>query len=121
MNVLPQEIITSKIHLIRGYKVILDRDLANLYGVETKRLNEQVRRNIKRFPARYMFQLTKEEVDNLQSQIATANISSKSRSLPYVFTEHGVAMLSSVLTNEKAIQVKQVVRKKKRKPALFYH
>ncbi|MDI6791993.1 MAG: ORF6N domain-containing protein [bacterium] len=109
-DLIPAERIESKILLIRGPKVMLDRDLAELYGVTTKRLNEQVRRNIKRFPEDFMFQLTKEEVQILRSQNATA-ISSKSRTLPYVFTEQGVAMLSSVLNSERAILVNvQIMR-----------
>ncbi len=97
--------ITFLIKIIRGKQVMLDRDLAALYGVETKRLNEQVKRNIKRFPEDFMFQLTKEEC--LRSQIATLN---EGRGLhlkymPYVFTENGVAMLSSVLRSDTAIDV----------------
>ena len=97
--------IESLIKVIRGQQVMLDRDLATLYGVETKRLNEQVKRNIKRFPEDFMFQLTKDEC--LRSQIATLN---KGRGqhlkyMPYVFTENGVAMLSSVLRSDTAIEV----------------
>ena len=93
------------IKVIRGQQVMLDRDLATLYGVETKRLNEQVKRNIKRFPEDFMFQLTKNEC--LRSQIATLN---KGRGqhlkyMPYVFTENGVAMLSSVLRSDTTIEV----------------
>jgi hypothetical protein len=103
--------IIAKIYIIRGKKVMLDKDLAELYAVEAKRLNEQVKRNIKRFPVDFMMQLTREELKDLRSQFATANISSKSRSLPYVFTENGVAMLSTVLNSEKAIQVNiQIMR-----------
>jgi len=92
--------------LIRGHKVMIDVDLAELYGVPTKRLNEQVRRNQKRFPSDFMFQLTKEEAENLRSQFATSRSTHGGRrSLPYVFTEHGVAMLSSVLNSERAIEV----------------
>ena len=93
------------IKIIRGQQVMLDRDLATLYGVETKRLNEQVKRNIKRFPEDFMFQLTKEEC--LRSQIATLN-EGRGQHLkykPYVFTENGVAMLSSVLRSDTAIEV----------------
>lgn len=85
--------IKNKIHCIRGKYVMLDRDLAKLYEVETKRLNEQVKRNKKRFPEDFMFQLSKSESEVLRSQIATSNWGGI-RYLPYVFTEHGVAMLS---------------------------
>ncbi|MBN1184616.1 MAG: ORF6N domain-containing protein [Bacteroidales bacterium] len=91
--VLPDEVVMSKIYLIRGQKVMLDNDLAGLYGVETKRLNEQVKRNIDRFPDDFMFQLTKEEFENLKSQIAISSWGGR-RTLPYAFTEHGVLMLS---------------------------
>lgn len=85
---------------------MIDVDLAELYGVSTKRLNEQVRRNQKRFPSDFMFQLTKAEAENLRSQFATSSSTHGGRrSLPYVFTEHGVAMLSSVLNSERAIEV----------------
>ena len=93
------------IKIIRGQQVMLDRDLATLYGVETKRLNEQVKRNIKRFPEDFMFQLTKDEC--LRSQIATLNEGRGQhlKYMPYVFTENGVAMLSSVLRSDTAIEV----------------
>ena len=93
------------IKIIRGQQVMLDRDLATLYGVETKRLNEQVKRNIKRFPEDFMFQLTKDEC--LRSQIATLNEGGGQhlKYMPYVFTENGVAMLSSVLRSDTAIEV----------------
>ena len=100
----------SLIYDIRGYKVMLDFDLANLYGVETRRLKEQVRRNINRFPEDFMFQLTNEEFRNLRSQIATSNWGG-SRYNHMVFTEQGVAMLSSVLSSERAISVNiQIIR-----------
>ena len=97
--------IESLIKVIRGQQVMLDRDLAALYGVEVKRLNEQVKRNIKRFPKDFMFQLTKEEC--LRSQIATLNEGRGQhlKYMPYVFTENGVAMLSSVLRSDTAIEV----------------
>ena len=96
---IPDEIITNKIYLIRGQKVMLDRDLAELYSVETKQLKRQVRRNIDRFPEDFMFELTKEEFKNWRCQFGTSNSSDKMglRYSPMVFTEHGVAMLSSVL------------------------
>src|SRR5258705_3082402 len=88
------------------WKVMIDEDLAELYGVPTKRLNEQVRRNSKRFPAGFMFQLTKVEAEALRSQFATSKVSRGGwRSLPYAFTEQGVAMFSSVLNSEQAIEV----------------
>ena len=97
--------IESLIKVIRGQQVMLDRDLATLYGVETKRLNEQIKRNVKRFPEDFMFQLTKEEC--LRSQIATLNEGRGHhlKYMPYVFTENGVAMLSSVLRSDTAIEV----------------
>ncbi len=101
---IPDEVITSKIYLIRGKNVMLDQDLAELYDVETKRLNEQVKRNLNRFPDDFMFQLNNEEFNNLRSQIATANWE-KRRTNPYAFTEHGVLMLSSVLNSDRAINV----------------
>jgi len=95
----------SKILLIRDQKVILDSDLALLYGVTTSRLNEQVRRNIERFPDDFMFQLTKEEFDNLKSQFATSSSGwGGRRKLPYAFTEHGAIMAASVLNSERAVQ-----------------
>ena len=90
---------------IRGHKVMLDADLAELYGVPTKRLNEAVRRNAARFPEDFMFRLTAEEAENLRSQIATSSLWGGRRYLPVAFTEQGVAMLSSVLNSEQAIQV----------------
>lgn len=101
--IVPVEVIEGKIYLIRGQKVMLDRDLAELYGVETRVLNQAVRRNIGRFPSDFMFSLTREEIRNL-SQIV---ISSKIKHAPnvFVFTEQGVAMLSSVLNSETAIKV----------------
>jgi len=106
----PQEIIESKIYLIRGKKVMLDKDLAFLYGVSTMRLNEQVKRNIKRFPEDFMFQLGREEVVNLKSQFVTSSWGGI-RKPSIAFTELGVAMLSSVLNSRKAIQVNiQIMR-----------
>ena len=100
------QFIERRIYLIRGQKVMIDEDLAELYQVETKRLNEQVRRNKRRFPPDFMFQLTEEEAEILRSQFATSRSGHGGRrSLPYVFTEHGVAMLSSVLNSERSIQV----------------
>jgi len=99
------QVIRNKIFLIRGHKVMLDEDLARMYGVLTRRLNEQVKRNIKRFPDEdFMFQLTSEEFDNLKSQFATSSWGGR-RKLPVAFTEQGVAMLSSVLSSDRAIEV----------------
>ena len=102
MNELVQ--VKNLIYEIRGYKVMLDSDLASLYEVPTKRLNEAVKRNITRFPQNIMFQLTKEEWKNLRSQFATFSKDIR-KYTPYVFTEQGVAMLSSVLNSERAIQI----------------
>ena len=111
--------IEPKIYTVRGVKVMLDSDLALLYGVPTKRLNEAVKRNKKRFPERFMFRLTKDEWQNLKSQIVTSSYDEESvlrsqfatfnsatrKYLPYVFTEHGVTMLSSVLNSPRAIEI----------------
>ena len=119
ISILEENTIRSKIHVIRGQQVMLDSDLAKLYGVETRRLNEQVKRNIERFPEHFCFQLTRDEVENLKnlnlvmSQIATSrNMANNTfagqeggtRKLPFVFTEQGVAMLSAVLKSETAIK-----------------
>lgn len=105
--IVPMEVVKSRIYLIRGQKVLLDSDLAELYGVETKRLNEQVRHNLSRFPADFMFQLSDQEVAGLRSQIATlkGGRGAHRKYTPYVFTEQGIAMLSSVLNTERAVQV----------------
>jgi hypothetical protein len=103
---IPDEIVLSKIYMIRDQKVMLDSDLAELYGIETKRMNEQVRRNLDRFPKDFMFQLNQEESDFLRSQFATSKTGRGGRTyLPYAFTEHGVLMLSSVLNSKQAIQI----------------
>ena len=102
---LPETIdIQPMIRVIRGQQVMLDTDLATLYGVETRRLNEQVKRNIERFPDDFMFQLRKDELDNLMSQNATSSWGG-TRKLPYAFTEQGIAMLSSVLKSKTAVEV----------------
>ncbi len=103
--IIPNETITSKIYLIRGEKVMLDRDLANLYNVETKQLKRQVRRNIERFPASFMFELTKQENESIRSQIGTLKKGLHSKYPPFAFTEHGILMLSGVLNSELAIQM----------------
>ena len=98
--------IENKIYTIRGLQVMLDRDLADLFGVETRRLNEQVKRNIQRFPSEFMFQLTKEEFENLMSQIATSSLGHGGlRKEPFVFTEQGVSMLSAVIKSQTAIEM----------------
>ena len=102
-NVVELSIIQS-IHEIRGVRVMLDFDLAKRYEVETRRLNEQVKRNIRRFPADFMFQLTNQEFKNLKSQFATSSWGG-TRKMPFAFTELGIAMLSTVLNSEKAIEV----------------
>ncbi|MFH0726858.1 MAG: ORF6N domain-containing protein [Pseudomonadota bacterium] len=111
-ELVPVESITDLIYLIRGKKVMLDRDLATLYGVETKRLKEQVKRNIERFPEDFMFELSKSEFLNWRSQFATSNRDKMGlRYNPMAFTEQGVAMLSSVLRSKTAIQVNiQIMR-----------
>ena len=106
----PIEQIAGKIYFFRGTKVMLDRDLAELYGVETKRLKEQVRRNIDRFPDDFMFELTKSEYEHLRSQFATSSWGG-ARYVPMAFTEQGVAMLSGILNSKWAIQVNiQIMR-----------
>ena len=106
LTLVPPERIEQSILLIRGHKVILDSDLAGLYGVTTKRLNEQVKRNLSRFPEDFMFQLTELETDLLRSQFATSKMGRGGRRYqPHVFTEQGVAMLSTVLNSERAIKV----------------
>ncbi len=108
--IIPDELVINKIYLIRGQKVMLDEDLAELYQVETKRLNEQVRRNIERFPDDFMFKLTHNEFENLKSQFATSSWGGR-RKLPLAFTEQGVSMLSGVLNSEIAIRVHiQIIR-----------
>lgn len=105
---LPLLPIENLIHVIRGQQVMLDSNLARLYGVETKRLKEQVKRNANRFPTDFMFELTKKEVEFLRSQIATSNQDTHrggNRYMPFAFTENGVAMLSSVLKSDTAIEV----------------
>ena len=107
---LPAESITNKIYFLRDHKVMLDRDLAELYGVETKVFKQAVRRNKERFPDDFMFVLTNQEVRNLRSQIVTSSWGGR-RYLPMAFTEQGVAMLSSVLNSDRAIQVNVQINK----------
>ena len=102
--IIPNEAITNKIYFIRNQKVMLDRDLAVLYEVETKRINEQIKRNSARFPENFMFQLNEVEYQNLKSQNATSSWGG-SRKLPFAFTEHGVLQLANVLKSERATQM----------------
>jgi len=109
-NAISVEVIATKILLIRGKRVMLDKDLAKLYEVDTSQLTRQVRRNIDRFPEDFMFQLTKEEFQNLMCQIGISGWGG-TRKLPYAFTEQGVAMLSGVLHSKRAVQVNiQIMR-----------
>ncbi|MBL7899121.1 MAG: ORF6N domain-containing protein [Crocinitomicaceae bacterium] len=102
----PDELLLTKIYLIRGQKVMIDRDLAELYGVQTKVLKQAVKRNIHRFPEDFMFELSDNEAEILRSQFVTSRLNwGGSRYLPMAFTEHGVLMLSSVLKSERAIEV----------------
>jgi ORF6N domain len=102
----PVELIQRRIYVVRGQKVMLDRDLSELYGVPTKALNQAVKRNLERFPQDFMFQLLVEEAENVRSQIVTGGLNHRDpRFLPYAFTEHGVAMLSSVLNSRRAVQM----------------
>lgn len=108
--IIPSEKIVNKIYIIRNRKVMLDRDLAELYGVKTKDLNASVKRNLKRFPEDFMFELTKDEFKNLRLQISTSSWGG-TRYQPRAFTEHGVAMLSSVLNSNRAININiQIIR-----------
>lgn len=107
IEIVPIERIAASIYLIRGQKVMMDSDLAVLYGVATKVFNQAVRRNLRRFPEDFMFQLSNEEFENWRSQIVTSNPGAKMglRYAPYAFTEQGVAMLSSVLRSERAVEI----------------
>ncbi|SFA97298.1 ORF6N domain-containing protein [Flavobacterium swingsii] len=108
--IISEETIANKIYFIRNQKVMLDRDLALLYGIETRVLKQAVKRNISRFPEDFMFELSQLEFDNLKSQFVTSSWGG-TRKLPSVFTEHGVLMLSSVLNSDKAIQTNiQIMR-----------
>jgi hypothetical protein len=107
--VIPEEVIINKIYYLRGKKVMLSNDLSELYQVETRRLNEQVKRNPGKFPERYMFQLTQEEYQSLRSQNATLKRGEHAKYLPYAFTEHGILMLSSVLKSERADKINMLI------------
>jgi hypothetical protein len=110
LSIIPSDKIVSKIYVIRNRKVMLDKDLAELYAVKTKDLNASVKRNIKRFPEDFMFQLSKAEFQNLRLQISTSSWGGI-RYMPYVFTEQGVAMLASVLNSDRAVNVNiQIIR-----------
>tara|TARA_B100000315_G_C14473631_1_gene539567 strand:- start:287 stop:742 length:456 start_codon:yes stop_codon:yes gene_type:complete len=104
-DLVPVEVIEKKILIIRGVKVMLDSDLAELYGVEVKHLKRQVRRNIGRFPEDFMIELSKEEYEPLRRHFGTLKRGKHSKYLPYAFTEQGVAMLSSILSSNRAIKV----------------
>ena len=104
----PVQLVDRRIYMIRGQKVMLDADLAELYQVPTKRVNEQVQRNRGRFPKDFMFRLSAAEARNLRSQIATSSWGGR-RNLPFAFTEHGVAMLSAVLASERAVKMSVVI------------
>ena len=108
-SIIPAELIEQKIYVIRGHKVMLDRDLAQLYAVQTIALRQQVKRNPDRFPDDFIFQLTKKEADLLVSQNVIPSRRSLGGSLPYAFTEQGVAMLSSVLKSKRAAQVNVII------------
>jgi hypothetical protein len=112
ISIIPDDIVINKIYFIRNQKVMLDRDLAILYGVETRVLKQAVRRNLNRFPEDFMFELSKVELENWRSQIVISNSEKMGlRYAPMAFTEHGVLMLSSVLNSEKAIQTNiQIIR-----------
>ena len=110
-DLIPHEVIEKRIFLIRGQKVMMDRDLSDMFGVTTRHLKRQVRRNIKRFPEEFMFELTKEEWDELVPIWHQFKTSKHSYILPYAFTEHGVAMLASVLNSEKAIKISIIIIK----------
>ncbi len=105
VSVIPQEVLINKIYFLRNEKVMLDRDLATLYGVNARRLREQVKRNLAKFPIHFMFQLTEKEVEFMVSQNAIPSKAHLGGTLPYVFTEHGVLMLANVLNSQQAIQV----------------
>ena len=106
-SIISEKIVEDMIFPARGQKVIVDRDIARLYGVTTGSLNQAVKRNIRRFPSDFMFQMNEREFQNWKSQIVISNSSAKMsiRHKPYVFTEQGIAMLSSVLNSEKAVQI----------------
>lgn len=103
--VIPDEVLVNKIYVLRNQKIMLDRDLSELYGVKTIRLREQVKRNLERFPDNFMFQLTEKEVELMVSQNAIPSKQHLGGALPYAFTEHGVLMLANILKSKQAIQM----------------
>lgn len=103
--IVPDEVVASKIYLLRGHKIMLDRDLATLYGVKAIRLREQVRRNVERFPKNFMFKLANEEVESMVTQNAIPSKKHLGGFLPLAFTEHGVLMLANVLKSEQALKM----------------
>jgi phage regulator Rha-like protein len=105
ITIIPQEVLISKIYYLRKEKIMLDRDLAALYGVKAIRLREQVKRNLSKFPSHFMFQLTENEVEIMVSQNAIPSKQNLGGTLPYAFTEHGVLMLANVLKSERGVQV----------------
>ena len=109
IKILSEKDLKNKIYIVRGVQVMLDSDLAEIYGYEVKRFNEQVKNNIERFDEDFRFQLTKNEVDNLRSKFSAANISSMSRTLPYAFTEQGVYMLMTVLKGKLAVEQSKIL------------
>jgi hypothetical protein len=113
--------IESVIFLVRGHRVLIDTDLATLYGVETRSLVQAVKRNIQRFPSDFMFQLNKDEFDALRSQIVISKGKGGRRYHPYVFTQQGVAMLSSVLHSERAIQVNSYYASFRENQGIYYN
>jgi hypothetical protein len=100
-----EDFLLNKIYILRGQKIMLDRDLAELYGTPTKRLREQVKRNLNRFPKKFMFQLTKDEVEIMVSRNVIPSLQHLGGTLPYAFTEHGILMLANVLKSDEAIQM----------------
>lgn len=112
LSVISDNVVINKIYELRGRKVMIDRDLAELYGVQTRVLKQTVKRNLSRFPEDFMFEMTKQELDDWRSQFVISNTDKKGlRHLPFCFTEHGVLMLSSVLNSPQAVQINiQIVR-----------
>ncbi len=108
-ELIPQEVVEKRIYIVRGQRVMLDRDLAELYGVKTRHLNRQVKRNIKRFPMEFMFQLTRQERNELVPIWHQFGKMKHSYVMPHAFTEHGVAMLASVLNSDRAIKISIII------------
>jgi phage regulator Rha-like protein len=110
-ELIPQEVVEKRIFLIRGQKVIIDKDIAELYGVETKHLNRQVRRNLQRFPKEFMFRLNKKERDELVTICHRLSSLKHSSAMPLAFTEHGVAMLATILNSKRAVKMSIIIVK----------